>query len=68
MSVVEYEEKITALSRFAPKMVRAKDMKCRRFEQGLDLQIRSRVAMFEINIYSELVNKAKIAERDMMEF
>ncbi|GFY87834.1 hypothetical protein Acr_05g0014730 [Actinidia rufa] len=67
MSIVEFEEKFTALSRFAPEMVRAEDMKCRRFEQGLDLQIRSRVAMFEINIYSELVTKAKIAERAVRE-
>ncbi|XP_057515024.1 uncharacterized protein LOC130796681 [Actinidia eriantha] len=67
ISVGEYEEKFTALSRFAPEMVRTEDMKCRRFEQGLDLQIRSRVAMFEINIYSELVNKARIAEREVME-
>ncbi|GFY91340.1 hypothetical protein Acr_07g0015360 [Actinidia rufa] len=45
MSIVEYEEKFTALSRFAPEMVRTEEMKCRRFEQGLDLQIRSRVAI-----------------------
>ncbi|XP_057508542.1 uncharacterized protein LOC130791418 [Actinidia eriantha] len=68
MSIVEYEKKFIALSRFAPEMVRTEDMKCRRFEQGLDWQIQSRVSMFEINIYSELVNKAKIAERDVMEF
>ncbi|XP_057506535.1 uncharacterized protein LOC130789736 [Actinidia eriantha] len=68
MSVVEYEEKFIALSQFVPEMVRAEDMKCRRFEQGLDWQIRSCVSMFEINIYSELVNKAKIVERDVMEF
>ena len=29
MSVVEYEEKFTALSRFAPEIVRVEDMKCR---------------------------------------
>ncbi|GFY90953.1 hypothetical protein Acr_07g0011490 [Actinidia rufa] len=68
MSVAEFEEKFIALSRFAPKMVRTEELKCRRFEQGLDWQIRSRVAMFEINIYSELVNKTKIAEREVMEF
>ncbi|XP_057478100.1 uncharacterized protein LOC130765643 [Actinidia eriantha] len=68
MFVVEYEEKFTALSRFAPEMVHTEDMKCRQFEWGLDWQIWSRVSMFEINIYSELVNKAKIAERDVMEF
>ncbi|XP_057482041.1 uncharacterized protein LOC130768974 [Actinidia eriantha] len=36
MSIVEYEEKFIALSRFAPEMVRTEDMKCRRFEWGLD--------------------------------
>ncbi|XP_057476958.1 uncharacterized protein LOC130764673 [Actinidia eriantha] len=39
ISVGEYEEKFTALSRFAPEMVRTEELKCRRFEQGLDLQI-----------------------------
>ncbi|GFZ09169.1 hypothetical protein Acr_20g0009770 [Actinidia rufa] len=68
MSIVEYEKRFTTLSRFAPEMVRTEYMKCRRFEQGLDWQIRSRVSMLEIYIYSELVNKAKIAERDVMEF
>ncbi|GFZ01882.1 hypothetical protein Acr_15g0004910 [Actinidia rufa] len=68
MSIVEYEEKFIALSRFAPEMVRTEELKCRRFEHGLDWQIRSRVAMFELNIYSELVNKSKIAEREVMEF
>ncbi|GFZ06902.1 hypothetical protein Acr_18g0010720 [Actinidia rufa] len=63
----QYFPRIYPLSRFAPEMVRTEDMKCRRFEQGLDLQIRSRVAMFEINIYSDLVNKARIAEREVME-
>ena len=67
ISMGEYEEKFTTLSRFAPEMVRTEEMKCRRFEQGLNLQIRSRVAMFEVNIYSELVNKEKIAEHEVKE-
>ena len=41
MSVLEYEEQFTALSRFALELVSAENAKCRRFEQGLDLPIRS---------------------------
>ena len=48
MSVVEYEEQFIALSRFAPELVCVEDAKCRRFEQGLDLPIQSRVSAFEI--------------------
>ncbi|XP_057481971.1 uncharacterized protein LOC130768882 [Actinidia eriantha] len=60
MTVVEYEEAFTTLSWFAPELVCAEDAKCRRFEQGLDLSIRSRVSAFEITQYVELVNKAKL--------
>ena len=67
MLVMEYEEQFTALSRFAPKLVCAEDAKCRQFEQGLDLPIRSRVSAFEITRYAELVNKSKIVERDVKE-
>ncbi|GFZ00496.1 hypothetical protein Acr_14g0001310 [Actinidia rufa] len=53
---------------YFPRIYRMqKEQEFMRFEQGLDLQIRSRVAMFEINIYSDLVNKARIAEREVME-
>ena len=66
--MVEYEEQFTALSRFAPKLVSVEDTNCRRFEQGLDLSIRSRVSAFELTRYAKLVNKAKIVERDVKEF
>ena len=32
MSMVEYEEQYIALSRFAPELVCAEDVKCRQFE------------------------------------
>ena len=66
--MVEYEEQFTTMSKFAPELVCPEDVKCRRFEQGLDLSIRSRVSAFEITRYAELVNNAKIAERGVKEF
>ena len=65
---MEYEEQFTTMSKFAPELVCAEDVKCRRFEQGLDLSFRSRVSAFENTRYAELVNKAKIVERDVKEF
>ena len=40
MTVSEYEVKFTALSMFAPEMVREKEKRCRRFEGGLNLSIK----------------------------
>ena len=66
--MVEYEEQFTVLSRFAPELVCAEDTKCRQFEQGLNLSIRSRMFAFELTRYAELVNKAKIIQRDVKEY
>ncbi|XP_057482045.1 uncharacterized protein LOC130768978 [Actinidia eriantha] len=62
MLVVEYEEQFIALSQFAPELVCTEDAKCKQFEQGLDLLIRSHVPVFEITRYTELLNKSKIME------
>ncbi|GFZ03436.1 hypothetical protein Acr_16g0000600 [Actinidia rufa] len=67
MMVVEYEEAFTSLSRFASELVCDEATKCKRFEQGLNLPIRSRVSALEITRYAELVNKAKIVEGDVKE-
>ena len=63
-SVVEYEKKFTELSRFVSKYVSTDEEKAKRFQQGLDPWIRSRVAMFEINTYAGVVQKAAIIENE----
>ena len=45
MLVSEYEVKFTALSRFAFEMVKDEELRCRRFETGLNLSIRSYVVV-----------------------
>ncbi|XP_059638925.1 uncharacterized protein LOC132281219 [Cornus florida] len=67
MSVVDYEVKFTALSRFAPKFVQNEEDKCTKFQDGLETAIKSRVSVFEETDYNRLVNKAMIAERDVKE-
>ena len=48
-------------------MVCTEDAKCKRFQQALELNIRSRISALEITRYAELVNNAKIVERDVKE-
>ncbi|XP_059650761.1 uncharacterized protein LOC132296592 [Cornus florida] len=67
MSVVDYEVKFTALSRFAPKFVQNEEDKCTKFQDGLEATIKSRVSVFEETDYNRLVNIAMIAERDVKE-
>ena len=43
MSVVEYEVKFTQLSHYALAMVAIKRDRCRRFDEGLKYDIRSKI-------------------------
>ena len=58
MSVSEYEVRFTALSRFAPEMVREEERRCRRFEGGLNLSIRSYVVARGHTVYERCVDSA----------
>ena len=50
LTVSEYEEKFTALSRFAPDMVADEASKAKRFEWGLNPSIRSSLVPQKIRI------------------
>ncbi|XP_031375536.1 uncharacterized protein LOC116190006 [Punica granatum] len=67
LGVAEYELKFTKLSRFAPTLVSDETSKCNRFLDGLNLNIRSRLSVLEIPTFSDLYNKAIIAEEDLRE-
>ncbi|OWM67173.1 hypothetical protein CDL15_Pgr000625 [Punica granatum] len=67
LGVAEYELKFTKLSRFAPTLVSDETSKCNRFLDGLNLNIRSRLSVLDISTFSDLYNKAIIAEEDLRE-
>ena len=54
-TVMEYEARFTASSRFAQKMVATKAVKCEHFEQGLRPTIHERLAAHIYTNYSQLV-------------
>ncbi|XP_059663911.1 uncharacterized protein LOC132309639 [Cornus florida] len=59
MSVTDYEVKFTALSRFAPKFVQNEEDKCTKFQDGLEVAIKSRVSVFEETNYNRLVQERR---------
>ena len=51
MTVAEYEVRFTQLSRYAPMMVATEKDRCRRFEEGLNYNIQSRLALSDLRTY-----------------
>lgn len=62
MTVLEYEKKFTELSRFVTKYTSTEEEKAKKFQQGLEPWIRDRVAMFELETYAGVVQKAALIE------
>ena len=63
MSVAEYEVKFTQLSHYALAMVATERDKCRRFEEGLKYDIRSKITPADLRSYTDLRAAAIRAER-----
>ena len=63
MSVAEYEVRFTQLSHYAPMMVMTERDKCRRFEEGLHYDIRSRITLSDLRTYQDLRAAAIRVER-----
>ena len=67
MTVAEYEVRFTQLSRYAPMMVATEKDRCRRFEEGLNYNIRSRLALSDLRTYQDLKAAAIRMERLLRE-
>ncbi|XP_059649926.1 uncharacterized protein LOC132295637 [Cornus florida] len=64
MSVVEYENRFTSLSRFAPEMVSNEVDKVRKFISRLDYKMRPLLIAQGIKVYSEAVERALMLEAE----
>ncbi|KAL6194021.1 hypothetical protein ACLB2K_035105 [Fragaria x ananassa] len=67
LSVVGYQAKFKELMRFAPSMILDEYTKAKRFEDGLKLMIRQKVAILKLNRYLDVVERALIAEQSVLE-
>ena len=67
LTVSQYEAKFTQLSRYAEKLVSEEEDRTKRFVRGLKPEIRSKLIPFQLQVYSQAVEKALKIERDMQE-
>ncbi|XP_021600704.1 uncharacterized protein LOC110606259 [Manihot esculenta] len=68
MTVAEYEREFIRLSRYAREIIPTEEAKCKRFEQGLNTEIKMLLVALQIRDFSALVNAAlnveKVREED----
>ncbi|XP_059670860.1 uncharacterized protein LOC132316395 [Cornus florida] len=64
MSMTEYENKFTSLSRFAPKSVRNEADKTRKFVSGLHYQMRPLITAQYFKVYAEAMERALMLEAE----
>ncbi|XP_059639669.1 uncharacterized protein LOC132282054 [Cornus florida] len=62
MSVTEYKNKFTSLSRFVPEMVSNEVDKVQKFSSGLDYKMKPLLIAQGIKVYSEVVERALMLE------
>ncbi|XP_028075804.1 uncharacterized protein LOC114278026 [Camellia sinensis] len=63
MTVAEYESKFTQLARFATYVIPTEARKARKFEAGLDVEIKDMLEVLKLPTYAEVVDRTYIAEK-----
>ncbi|PKU66486.1 hypothetical protein MA16_Dca018188 [Dendrobium catenatum] len=63
---MQYKAEFTALARYAPQLVSTSAERCYRFLRGLRDSLRQPLVPFHISDFSELVERARLIENDLM--
>ena len=67
MMVAQYETKFIELSCFAPQLIAIEEEKALKFQDGFKPYLKNKISILKLSIYSEVVNRALIAEKDIKE-
>ena len=62
--MAQYEAKFTELSRFAPQLIATEEEKALKFQDGLKPYLNNKISILKLGDYSEVVDRALIAEKD----
>ena len=62
LTVAEYEEKFTQLSKYAPEIVNTEKKRKRHFQQGLTLEIQDALVTANVETYAAVVEIAQRIE------
>ena len=66
--VLQYEAKFTELAWFAPHVVSDNVRKAKKFQRGLRPSIRTRMASLRLKAYFEVVEMAKVVEKECEDY
>uniref|UniRef100_F6GZX4 Bulb-type lectin domain-containing protein n=1 Tax=Vitis vinifera TaxID=29760 RepID=F6GZX4_VITVI len=64
MTVAQYEAKFTKLSRFSPQLIAIEEEKALKFQDGLKPYLKNKISILKLGVYSEVVDRALITEKD----
>lgn len=64
MTVAQYEAEFTTLAHYAPHLIPDDNMKARRFEDGLDPELRKIIKSLKLPTYAEVLDRALMLERE----
>ncbi|RVW85078.1 Retrovirus-related Pol polyprotein from transposon 17.6 [Vitis vinifera] len=64
MTLAQYEAKFTKLSRFSPQLIAIDEEKALKFQDGLKPYLKNKIFILKLGVYSEVVDRALIAEKD----
>nr|CAN68039.1 hypothetical protein VITISV_018924 [Vitis vinifera] len=64
MIVAHYEAKFTELSRFSPQLIATEEEKALKFQDGLKPYLKNKISILKLGVYSEVVDRALIVEKD----
>ncbi|KAL6334181.1 hypothetical protein AAG906_006764 [Vitis piasezkii] len=59
-----HEAKFTELSRFSPQLIATEEEKALKFQDGLKPYLKNKISILKLGVYSEVVDRALIAEKD----
>ncbi|KAL6179087.1 hypothetical protein ACLB2K_050603 [Fragaria x ananassa] len=66
MSLADYQSKFEELMRFSPGIILNEAAKAKKFEDGLDLQIKEKVSILKLQTYLKVVDRALIVEQSIL--
>ena len=62
--MAQYEAKFIELSRFAPQLIATEKEKILKFQDGLKSYLKNKISILKLSVYSDVVDRALIAEKD----
>ena len=62
--MAQYEAKFTELSCFAPQLIATEEEKILKFQDGLKPYLKNKISILKLSVYSNVVDRALIAEKD----